>query len=232
MVKIPDDVKNLAIMAHDLKAPLSAVVNLLSIVEKGYVDDPEKVKDLVSRARKKTETLIKMVDDIFDYTLLENKAELKVEKLDLFSIIEEAVFTVKPFAAERQVALHYDRCCREKYVKGNFTFLFRAFNNVFMNAVKYNREKGRVDIRCIEDSDQTVAIEVSDTGIGIPEEDLGNIFDLFSRGKEARKDIASGLGLGLALVKEIVGSHDGSVEIVSDLDVGTRVTIKLPLFGV
>jgi signal transduction histidine kinase len=100
-----------------------------------------------------------------------------------------------------------------------------------MNAVKYNREKGRVDIRCIEDSDQTVTVEVADTGIGIPEEDLGNIFDLFSRGKEARKDIASGLGLGLALVKEIVGSHDGSVEIASDLGVGTRVTIKLPLFG-
>ena len=65
MVKISEDVKNLAIMAHDLKAPLSAVVNLLTIIEKGYVDDPEKVKDLISRARKKTETTIKIVDDIF-----------------------------------------------------------------------------------------------------------------------------------------------------------------------
>jgi len=230
MVKISEDVKNLAIMAHDLKAPLSAVVNLLTIIEKGYVDDPEKVKDLISRARKKTETTIKMVDDIFDYTLVESKGELKYEKMDIFTIIEEAVSIIRPYAAAGEISLDYDRCCKEKFVNGNFTFLLRVFNNVLMNAVKYNREKGKVAVRCVEEGER-ITIEVEDTGIGIPEEDLTHIFNLFSRGKGTGKNSETGLGLGLALVKQIINDHDGTVGISSDLGAGTTVTISLPLFG-
>lgn len=231
MVKISDEVKNLAVIAHDLKAPLSAVVNLLSVVEKGYVDDPEKIRELIFRARQKTETLIKMVDDIYNYILIENKQEIKQEKLDVFTIIEEAVSIIRPYAAEREISLNYNHSCREKFVNGNFTFLLRAFNNVIMNAVKYNIKNGKVDILCTGDPGQSVNIEVKDTGIGIPEEDLLHIFDLFSRGSKARNDIESGLGLGLALVKQIINEHEGSVDIASTVGSGTTVTIKLPLHG-
>jgi signal transduction histidine kinase len=230
MAKISEDIKNLAIMAHDLKAPLSAVVNLLTIIEKGYVDDPEKVKDLISRARKKTETSIKMIDDIFDYTLTGSKGELKYEKLDIFTIVEEAVSIIRPYAAARQISLDYDRCCKRKYVNGNFTFLLRAFNNLIMNAVKYNKAKGKVSVSCVEQDDRLI-IEVEDTGIGIPEEELAHIFDFFSRGKETGKNDVTGLGLGLALVKQIIKDHDGTVWITSDLGSGTTAAITLPVYG-
>ena len=76
-VKMLKDIKNLAVIAHDLKAPISAVIDLLSVIEKGYVDDPNKVRELISRARQKSETLIKMVEDILDYTMLEGTSEMK-----------------------------------------------------------------------------------------------------------------------------------------------------------
>ena len=225
------DIKNLAVIAHDLKAPISAVIDLLSVIEKGYVDDPNKVRELISRARQKSETLIKMVEDILDYTMLEGTSEMKREKLDIFSIIKESISIIRPYAKDRNISLNYcQKSCREKYVNGNDTALLRAFNNVFMNAVKYNRENGKIDTRCSENSNQTMTIEIRDTGIGISKEDLKNVFDIFSRGKEASKNFNGSIGLGLAIVKQIIKDHDGSIYISSTLDVGTTVNIKLPLF--
>lgn len=231
MAGISQDVKNSAVMAHDLKAPLSAIVDLLTIIEKGYVDDPNKIRELISRARQKTETLITLVEDILDYTLLKNKTSIKREKLAIAPIIEESVSIIRPYALGRKISL--DCClqsCREKYVTGSYTFLLRAFNNVLMNAVKYNKDKGKVDIRCAENPDQTVSVEIRDTGIGISDDDLAHVFDIFSRGKEPRANSGGSLGLGLALVKQIVTDHDGSIDVSSTLGVGTTVTIKLPLY--
>lgn len=232
MSKIEENVKNLAVIAHDLKAPLSAVVDLLSVVEKGYVDDPVKVKELISRARKKSEGLIRIVEDILDYTLLENKSQMKRERLNLIDIIDESYSIIAPYARQNKISINYSQeSCREKYVFGNYTFLLRAFNNVIMNAVKYNKENGRIDIRCFEKFGRLVVVEISDTGIGIPPEDVESVFTIFSRGKEARRNIDGSIGLGLSLVKQIIKDHEGSIDVDSTVDVGTTLTIKLPLMN-
>ena len=229
-VKISNDVKNLAVIAHDLKAPLAAVVDLLNIIEKGYVHDPNKVKELIARAKQKSEIVIKIVEDILDYTLLESQSKMNREKLNLLSIIEESVSIIKPYAIDRKISLDFGRKPHgEKYVNGIRTFLLRAFNNVIMNAVKYTGEIGTIDINCIENPDQTVTVEIKDTGTGIPEEDLQNIFDVFSRGRQAGKSIDGSIGLGLAIVKQIIKNHNGSIHIASTPGVGTTVTITLPL---
>jgi signal transduction histidine kinase len=232
MSKIEENVKNLAVIAHDLKAPLSAVVDLLNVVEKGYVDDPVKVKELISRARKKSEGLIRIVEDILDYTLLENKSQMKRERLNLTDIIDESYSIINPYALQNKISINYSQdSCREKYVFGNYTFLLRAFNNVIMNAVKYNKENGRIDIRCFEKFGRLIVVEISDTGIGIPPEDIESVFTIFARGKEARRNIDGSIGLGLSLVKQIIKDHEGSIDVDSTVDVGTTLTIKLPLMN-
>jgi signal transduction histidine kinase len=232
MSKIEENVKNLAVIAHDLKAPLSAVVDLLNVVEKGYVDDPVKVKELISRARKKSEGLIRIVEDILDYTLLENKSQMKRERLNLTDIIDESYSIINPYALQNKISINYSKeSCREKYVFGNYTFLLRAFNNVIMNAVKYNKENGRIDIRCFEKFGRLIVVEISDTGIGIPPEDIESVFTIFARGKEARRNIDGSIGLGLSLVKQIIKDHEGSIDVDSTVDVGTTLTIKLPLMN-
>ncbi len=232
MSKIEENVKSLAVIAHDLKAPLSAVVDLLNVVEKGYVDDPVKVLELITRARKKSEGLIRIVEDILDYTLLENKSQMKRERLNLIEIIDESYSIIEHYARQNNISIHYSQgSCREKYVFGNYTFLLRAFNNVIMNAVKYNKENGRIDIRCFEKFGRLIVVEISDTGIGIPPEDIESIFTIFSRGKEARRNIDGSIGLGLSLVNQIIKDHEGSIDVDSTVGVGTTLTIKLPLMN-
>ena len=83
---------------------------------------------------------------------------------------------------------------------GNYTFLLRAFNNIIMNAIKYNKDQGKVEVRGQENEDHTFTVQVVDTGIGISDEDKKHAFDLFHRGREARKNIDGSIGLGLALM--------------------------------
>jgi signal transduction histidine kinase len=130
----------LAAMAHDIKAPLAAIIDLLSVIEKGYVNDPEKSKELVGHAHAKAEGLLRMIDDILDYTLLSHKAEINREVLNLGELLEESIGTVKRFAEERGLTLGLEPGDQDDYhVFGNRTFLIRAFNNILMNAIKYNK---------------------------------------------------------------------------------------------
>ena len=234
MEEITEEVKSLAIMAHDLKAPLSAVVNLLSIIEKGYVEDANKVTELIGRARQKSETMIRMVQDILDYTQLENKTMMKREKLNIYTVLEESFSIMHAFAKGKNITLlaKFDSTPHQQaHMYGNYTFLLRAFNNVIMNGIKYNKDQGKVEVHCQENEDQTFTVAVIDTGIGISKEDMEHVFTLFHRGREARKNIDGSIGLGLSLVKQIIDDHEGSIEISSAVGVGTTISIKLPLIN-
>jgi two-component system phosphate regulon sensor histidine kinase PhoR len=157
---------------------------------------------------------------------------MKRERLNLFDIIEESYSIIEPYARQKGISINYSqKTCREKYVFGNYTFLLRAFNNVIMNAVKYNKESGRIDIRCFEKFGKLIVVEISDTGIGIAPEDINGVFTIFSRGKEARKNIDGSIGLGLSLVKQIIRDHEGSIDMDSTVNVGTTLTIKLPIMN-
>ena len=229
--KLTDTGRTLAIMAHDLKAPLSAVVNILSVVSKGYVTDCDKIKDLVARAVQKSETVLAMLDDILDYTLLQNRSKMKREKVDLFSVINESLSIMNHFAEERNLTLACEREFHKvREIDGNYTFLLRVFNNLIMNALKYNKENGSITLLYQDNPrENTITVTVRDTGIGIPEDELGNVFKVFERGRYARKNIDGSLGLGLSLVKQIIEDHYGKIEITSTVGVGTAVSITLPL---
>jgi signal transduction histidine kinase len=220
----------LAVMAHDIKAPLSGLINLLDVIGKGYVNDTEKMRDIVVRARKKAIDLIQIVDDILDYTLLDKKDNLKRERIDLIDIIHDSLSTLKPFADKKNIAVHIEKNrIKECYVNGNKTFLMRALNNVIMNAIKYNKDNGSITIRCeMIESKSRIKVSIEDTGIGMDEEDIDKVFHIFERGKQARKNIDGSVGLGLSLVKQIIKSHGGSISIKSKVNVGTTVLIELP----
>jgi signal transduction histidine kinase len=223
--------KTLTIMAHDIKAPLSAVDSILGVIEKGYVNDIYKAKELVSRARKRIETIIAMVNDILDYTFLADKSKMKREPVHLSQVIKDAIVTMKPAASDMNITLTYDRDTgKGKHVNGNYTFLLRAFNNIIMNAIKYNKQNGEINVNCREDSKKhTITITVRDTGIGIPEDELDKIFHIFVRGRYARKNIDGSLGLGLSLVKQIIEDHDGEIKLASTVGAGTTLMVTLPL---
>jgi signal transduction histidine kinase len=224
----------LAVMAHDIKAPLSAIVSILGVIEKGYVKDFDKVKELVSRASQKAETIITMLDDILDYSLLADKSMMKKEPVSLLDVLKDSIGTMTPYAKARNITLTYNlHPCEGKKTNGIYTFLLRVFNNIITNAIKYNKEDGKIAFHFSEDTgNHTFTITVEDTGLGIPEDELDTIFNIFARGKHNRKNINGGLGLGLFLVKQIIEEHDGEIELTSTLGIGTTIKITLPLLKV
>jgi two-component system phosphate regulon sensor histidine kinase PhoR len=221
----------LAIMAHDIKAPLSAIINLLSVIEKGYINDAEKSKELVGRAGRQAVNLLRMIDDILDYTLLSGKAKIECEMIDLPGLLNESIATMKQFIDERKITFKLHIGAGNEYcVCGNRTFLLRVFNNLLMNAIKYNKPGGSIFITMSGlGLFRKVSVCFEDSGIGIDREDLKKVFNIFERGKNARKNIDGSIGLGLALVKQIVADHNGSIKIWSKLNVGTKITVILPL---
>ncbi len=223
--------RELAVMAHDIKGPLASIVSMLGVINKGYVSDVDKIKDMVSRAHWKAVMLTRMVDDILDYALLENRSEIKMERIDFSSLLDASVEMLKPFAVERKIDIvHCASCQPGRFVYGNYTFLLRVFNNLIMNAIKYNKPNGKIHFGFDENNEKrTVSISVIDTGIGIPEEDLRKVFRIFKRGTQARKNVDGSIGLGLSLVKRIVEEHNGSIGINSKEGTGTTITVTLPL---
>jgi len=221
----------LAAMAHDIKAPLAAIINLLELIEHGYVDDVLKARELAGRAHAKADMLLRMIDDILDYTLLAHKTEIAREPLDIMELLRESISTMKHFVDERGLTLELHNQEPDVYtVMGNRTFLIRTFNNLLMNGIKYNRPEGRIDITVRPLLLGTrVSISFEDTGIGIDREDLRKVFNIFERGKYARRNIDGSIGLGLALVRQIVADHGGAIRIWSRLNTGTKITIVLPL---
>lgn len=221
----------LATMAHEIKAPLSAIISMLSLIDKGYVTDPEKSRELVGRAKSKAEILMRMLNDILDYSLLSDKTLMKRERLNIHQVLKDSISMMTPYAQQRNIDLfHKADCPEERLVNGNYTFLLRVFNNLIMNAIKYNKEQGKIEFTCVASpQEDTITIKVRDTGIGIPEDDLEHVFNIFERGKTARKNIDGSLGLGLSLVKQIIEDHEGSIKISSTINVGTTVTVTLPI---
>ncbi len=232
MSNISEDKKALAVLAHDIKSPLSSIIDLLTLIDKGYVTNPEESKQLVSRAIKKASILIKMVDDILDYSKLEDKSLMKREKLNIFNTLEESITLMRQYAENRNIEIEQcEFCHNEEYIYGNHTFLLRVFNNIIMNAIKYNKNSGKIIFNSYRDSEnKKIIMEISDTGIGIAREEIEKVFLIFERGSNARRNIDGSIGLGLSLVKQIVEDHEGSIEIASTLNVGTTLKITLPLY--
>jgi two-component system, OmpR family, phosphate regulon sensor histidine kinase PhoR len=230
-VHISEERKMLASMAHDIKAPLSSIIDLLDVISKGYVEDIDKVKELVDRAVQKAETLVLMLDDILDYTLLEDKAMMKREIVNIFEVVNESISMMKTYARERNISIILRKdLIDEKNINGNYTFLLRVFNNLIMNAIKYNKMDGEITIDYSEDTkENTITIAVADTGIGIAEDEQEKVFRIFERGRNARRNINGSLGLGLSLVKQIIEDHDGEIKLTSTVGVGTIIYVTLPL---
>lgn len=218
------------IMAHELKAPVSAMVSLLASVEDGYLEhDPERAREIVGRARRRARELIPLIDDIMELGNLSSGGEIPEDSVDLAGVARGVAHLLEPMLAKGGIRLEAALPDNSVEVRGAESFLRRVVGNLVMNAYKYNRPDGLVRLSLRTDGSRAV-LEVEDTGVGIPEEDLPNIFGFLYRGRQARRNPDGGLGLGLSLVKQIVTLHGGEIEAFSREGKGTRMVVSLPLY--
>ena len=219
----------LANMSHELRTPLTAVIGLsdLLLMER----DP-----LVPRQREYLEGvassgrhLLALVNDVLDLAKIEaGKTELKLESVPIHDAIEEGLTTISSLATTRGVILEPTTLVAVPNVRADRVRLRQILYNLISNAVKFTDRGGRVQVRARRDEDR-VSIAVMDTGIGIATRDLSRLYRSFEQLTLPSGDRPGGTGLGLALTKRLVEMHGGTIDVESELGVGTTFTVRIPV---
>ena len=215
--------------AHELRSPLTAIQSLVEVtLEKPR--EADEYEELLFQINDECRHLAQVVNQLLQLTQSEaNAAETRQELVALDEIARKAVEMFEPVAEERQVRLH--ATLREIQVTGNQREIRQLLTNLIDNAIKFTTAGGSVHVILSRDDDHRFAcLKVRDTGIGIPPEALGRVFDRFfqvdksrQRGVEMR-----GNGLGLSICQAIVQAHHGTIKVDSKVDFGTTFTVLLP----
>jgi len=220
-------------VTHELRSPVSVTQSLLKSLVAGYVGQiNEQQKDILNRAVRRIEFLQTLVDDLLD--LAAGKAEGKAQKIreavDLRVAIERVIERFRVSAIEKELALEFvDPNPNHAYViLATVDGLDRILDNLISNAIKYTPTGGQVTISLSRITDGA-QVTVEDTGIGIPEDAMKHLFEEFFRAPNARALEQQGTGLGLVIVKDLVGRFSGRLAVHSTPNVGSRFTVTLPL---
>jgi PAS domain S-box-containing protein len=219
----------LSMVSHELKAPLSSLLMQISVVHDGLAGDlTSKQKDLLGKAKEKSKGMITLVNDILDYRRMqEGKSIQKIESLDLVEILERTIELMRLSADEKGVRMTSEIAEELPSFSGDRGGVEAIFVNLISNAIKYTPKGGNVNVSLNKEGKGT-RIMVVDTGIGIPNEDIDQIFEKFYRIKTEETRSISGSGLGLSIVKGIVEAHNGAIHVESEPGNGTTVIVSLP----
>lgn len=198
-------------LAHELRTPLTTIKGYLEAIEDGKLDaDPESIREM----QEETARMTHLVENLNDFANAQNKVfNLKKEKLNLNKIIKKVIRQQQESISSKDIDLKLE-IDAQIYLKADQDSLIQILNNVLENAVKYNQENGFIKIKAKLKKDR-VEIEIKDNGQGIKEADLPYIFERFYRADKSRNSENQGSGIGLAVVKELMDAHQGSVEVES-----------------
>ncbi len=219
-----------AMVAHELKSPLASVEQMIYALQVGCPHEAaSNCHSLHQRMTTRTKDLLRLIDNLLNLAKLESGTVVfNLEPVSGDEIIREVVEIVTPQAEGKGIALSYQPCPEEWWFDVDSDHMRTAVMNIVSNSIKYTPDGGQVALNSrVSGGFATVA--VADTGIGISEEDLPHIFDRFFRVKGKATRHITGSGLGLALVKEVVEAHQGSIEVQSTPGVGTTFTLSFPL---
>ncbi len=211
-------------VSHELRTPLTAIKGWGETVQASS-NDPEVVQMGLDVIIRESDRLSNIVEDLLDFSRLQNgRFSFTMDKCDVAAELEEAVLTYADVAKRAGVTLTFDEGETVPMLMADGNRLRQVFINVIDNAMKYTPSGGKI-LADVRGGEEAVTVMISDTGCGIPEEELSRITTKFYKGKNAVR----GSGIGLAVAEEIVVAHGGTLEISSTEGVGTTVTVTLPV---
>jgi signal transduction histidine kinase len=215
-------------VTHDIKGHLAAVQSCLYVAadeSSGSLND--KQSDFLSRGLGRTVQLTSFVKELLNLTQMRLSGRLKMEAFPLPDCISKALASVARKAKDKSITVSSNIEPSVGQMVGNQFSINEMVTNLLFNAIKYTPENKTVHIEA-QSHDDYVQIDITDTGIGIPTDELGSIFDEFFRASNAKKSEKDGTGLGLSIVKQIVERHGGEVSAQSQEGQGTKFTVTLP----
>ena len=217
-------------VAHELKTPIFNIQGYISTLLDGGLEDDLINRKYLERAEKSIDRLINIVNDLDTISKLENDMNrLKMEEFDIVALTKEIAEQLEIEASKRNITLSVkgaDALPSPFRVTADKHFVGQVLVNLITNSIHYGKDGGSTRIRFRDMADK-VLVEVEDSGIGIPKEDMPRIFERFYRVDKGRSRGQGGTGLGLAIVKHIVEAHGERISVRSELGVGT--TFAFPL---
>ena len=208
--------------AHELRTPLAVMSTKFEVFEKNKNPDEADYKEAIGMARSQTDRLSHVIDILLEMTELQSAP--KSDSISLSEITEEVICDLVAVAEKKSISLVQDD--GEARLTGSDTLVYRAIYNLIENAIKYNKEDGKVSVAITEDENFAKVI-ITDTGSGIAKEDWDKIFEPFFRIDKSRSRSMGGAGLGLALVKEIAVRHGGDVKVIESSNKGSSIELSL-----
>lgn len=216
----------LASVSHEIRNPLTPVLMAAAHLEKRD-DLPEDVSRTVSVMRRNVEHTARLIDDLLDVSRFVHGPELQLQSVDGRALVEELTELCGPEARER--GLRVDHTCQDEiWLRADPQRIRQVLSNLVRNAMKFTPRGGHIELRCLGEGDRAV-LEVQDDGRGIAPELLPHVFEPFRQGDRREIGQFAGLGLGLAISKELVGHMEGAIEVRSEgLGQGTLLRVLLP----
>jgi signal transduction histidine kinase len=214
-------------LSHELRTPLTTIQSAVGLLERAR----DRLDPLEHRALELADQELKrirgMVEELMTLAQMDSwKYQLEVGPANMSTVVQTAIESVEAKAERFGIEIYFDATGEHRCIC-DVQKLYQVFLNLLDNAIKYSDPDARVDVE-IEEDDSTLTVRIRDTGVGIPREDLSQLFERFYRVDKDRSRATGGSGLGLAISKQIVEMHGGSISVESEVDVGSVFEVRLP----
>jgi len=220
-------------MSHELRTPLNIISSTIQLIKmyhaKGVIAKNEVAMDkYIGIMNQNCNRLVKLVDNIIDMTKMESGYyKLDLRRVDIVRIVEETVLSVEAYAVNRGLKLTFDTNVEEKMIACDPDAIERILLNLLSNAIKFSDFGGEIEV-VVKDEGRDILIEVTDTGMGVPPDKKDKIFERFAQVDKSFTRQSEGSGIGLAIVKSLVELHKGNIILESELNIGSKFSIRLP----
>lgn len=215
-------------MSHDLRTPLTSVLGYLGLIVSCQYKDEKGLKHYSQIAFHKAQKLQKLIDELFEFTLLSyDSIKINSTAINLGELLEQLTEEFFPVFQSSNIECHLSLCKARVIVEADGDMLARVFDNLIANAIRYSSDSKYIDVELTRDN-FTAAVAFTNYGVTIPPDSLPHIFEKFYRVEQSRSEATGGAGLGLAIAKNIIDLHNGSIYVSSDNNKTTfKVTLKL-----
>ena len=212
-------------VSHELKTPLQGIIGSAELLENGLVKQ-EDVPRFIGHIRSEAQRLVTLIGDIIRLSQLDEGEPMPAEPVELLALAREAAESLQSAAAARNVTITVEGEPVE--LTGVRRLLYEIIFNLCDNAIKYNTDGGRVQVTVTKEN-ETAAVTVRDTGIGIPPDQQDRVFERFYRVDKSHSKASGGTGLGLSIVKHAVQYHHGTIHLQSEVGKGTEIRVTFPV---
>ena len=216
----------LANVSHELRTPIFAIQGYIETLQSGAINDANVNTYFLEKASQHTNNLNNLLNDLIDISMIESgEMRMSFRYFGINDYLKNIAAEFRPSAEEKGLQIIYHPAGERLQLLGDKAKLRQVMTNLIQNSIKYT-EMGKIEI-FVEEENKYGKIIIKDTGIGIPAEDLGRIFERFYRVDKARSRAVGGTGLGLAIVKHIIEAHGSKIEVKSRINEGTEFSFRL-----